>query len=127
MEVNVGGAFLYTREVLPVMLARGRAAVVNVASISGLVGFRNQSRCGMSKGATVQLTRQVAIEYASRGIRCNTRLHSNRRDAALGEGPRAAHSEAASVGSLPVTRLVALLGRTRSGPFGFCSRTRRAS
>lgn len=71
MEVNAGGAFLWTKAVVPSMLQRKRGSIVNVASISALVGLPHQSAYCMSKGAVVQLTRQVAVEYAARGIRCN--------------------------------------------------------
>jgi NAD(P)-dependent dehydrogenase (short-subunit alcohol dehydrogenase family) len=70
MHVNAGGAFLCTRTVLPSMLARGGGVIVNVASISGLVGIRGQSAYCMSKGAIIQLTRQVTAEFARQGIRC---------------------------------------------------------
>lgn len=71
MDVNAGGAFLWTKAVVPGMLDRGAGSIVNVASISALVGLPRQSAYCMSKGAVLQLTRQVAVEYASRGIRCN--------------------------------------------------------
>ena len=71
MEVNAGGPFIWTRAVLPKMLDRGGGVIVNVASVSGLVGLPEQAAYCMSKGALVQLTRQVAVEYADQGIRCN--------------------------------------------------------
>jgi NAD(P)-dependent dehydrogenase (short-subunit alcohol dehydrogenase family) len=48
-----------------------RVAIVNVASISGLIGMPNQVAYAMTKGGLVQLTRQLAIEQAERGIRVN--------------------------------------------------------
>ena len=70
MHVNAGGAFLCTRAVLPGMLAAGRGVIVNLSSISGLVGLPGQSAYAMSKGAIIQLTRQVTADYAREGIRC---------------------------------------------------------
>src|SRR5690606_19408823 len=52
-------------------LARTRGSIVSVTSISGLVGMPNQSVYAITKGALVQLTRQLAIELAPRGIRVN--------------------------------------------------------
>ncbi|WP_213451880.1 SDR family NAD(P)-dependent oxidoreductase [Rhizomonospora bruguierae] len=68
--VNVRSAFRLTRAALP-RLTGTRGCVVNTASISGLVGIGNQSVYAMTKGAIVQLTRQLAIEYASAGVRVN--------------------------------------------------------
>lgn len=71
MHVNAGGSFLCARAVLPGMLKKGMGAIVNVASISGLVGIQGQSAYCMSKGAIVQLTRSLTVDYAARGVRCN--------------------------------------------------------
>jgi len=68
--VNVRPTFRFTRAALPHLTETG-GCVVNVASISGLIGVANQSVYAMTKGAIVQLTRQVAIEYAARGVRVN--------------------------------------------------------
>src|SRR5690606_22445835 len=46
-------------------------AIVNVASVAGLVGFPGLPAYCASKGGIVQLTRAAAVEYASRGIRVN--------------------------------------------------------
>ncbi|MFD0745587.1 SDR family NAD(P)-dependent oxidoreductase [Phytohabitans flavus] len=68
--VNVRPAFRFARAALPHLTEVG-GSIVNVASISGLVGIANQSVYAMTKGAIVQLTRQLAIEYGSRGVRVN--------------------------------------------------------
>ncbi|MGI5149737.1 SDR family NAD(P)-dependent oxidoreductase [Plantactinospora sp. CA-294935] len=68
--VNVRPAFRFTRAALP-LLTETRGCIVNTASISGLIGVANQSVYAMTKGAIVQLTRQLAIEYAARGVRVN--------------------------------------------------------
>ena len=68
--VNVRPAFRFTRAALP-HLTDTRGCVVNTASISGLVGIANQSVYAMTKGAIVQLTRQLAIECAGLGVRVN--------------------------------------------------------
>jgi NAD(P)-dependent dehydrogenase (short-subunit alcohol dehydrogenase family) len=70
LATNVRGAFVHSRAAVE-PLARTRGAIVNVTSISGLVGMPNQSVYAMTKGALVQLTRQLAVELAPRGIRVN--------------------------------------------------------
>jgi NAD(P)-dependent dehydrogenase (short-subunit alcohol dehydrogenase family) len=72
MEVNVKGAFHHCRAVLPHFLAQSEGSIVNVSSISGVVGLPQQAAYCASKGALVQMTRQMAIEYAASGIRVNT-------------------------------------------------------
>jgi NAD(P)-dependent dehydrogenase (short-subunit alcohol dehydrogenase family) len=67
---NVRGAFVHCREALPALLDGG-GAIVNVASISGLVGLPDQTAYCVTKGAIVQLTRQLAIQYARAGVRVN--------------------------------------------------------
>jgi NAD(P)-dependent dehydrogenase (short-subunit alcohol dehydrogenase family) len=69
--VNVRGVFLCTRVVLPGMLARGGGCIVNTASVAGLIGLRDRAAYCASKGAVVAFTKQVAVQYASNGIRCN--------------------------------------------------------
>jgi len=71
MAVNVRGMFLHCREALPHMLERGSGAIVNMASISGLVGLPDQLAYCATKGAIVQLTRALAVECAPRGVRVN--------------------------------------------------------
>jgi len=69
-RINVRGAYLHTRAVLPHLIA-SRGAIANVTSISGLTGFPNQFAYGATKGALVQMTRMAAIELAPHGIRVN--------------------------------------------------------
>jgi len=71
IDVNLGGTFLACRRVLPLMLERGRGSIVNVASVEGLEGFEGGSAYNASKGAVLLLTRNMAIDYARRGIRVN--------------------------------------------------------
>jgi NAD(P)-dependent dehydrogenase (short-subunit alcohol dehydrogenase family) len=71
LGVNARGTFLHCREALKVMSERGSGAIVNVASISGVIGLPAQAAYSASKGAIVQLTRVLAVEFAARGIRIN--------------------------------------------------------
>jgi NAD(P)-dependent dehydrogenase (short-subunit alcohol dehydrogenase family) len=70
MRTNVRGVFVHCREALP-QLAVGGGAIVNVASISGTVGLTDQIAYSASKGAIVQMTRQLAVEWSPRGVRVN--------------------------------------------------------
>ena len=54
------------------MMKQGAGVILNIGSISGVAGIPGQGAYGPSKGAIHQLTRQMAIEYASCGIRINT-------------------------------------------------------
>jgi NAD(P)-dependent dehydrogenase (short-subunit alcohol dehydrogenase family) len=70
LRVNVRGVFLHCREALPALSEHGDGRIVNVASISGTVGLPGQAAYCSTKGAVVQLTRQLAIEHAPR-VRVN--------------------------------------------------------
>jgi meso-butanediol dehydrogenase / (S,S)-butanediol dehydrogenase / diacetyl reductase len=69
--VNVRGMLLMSRAFIPVMQSQGSGVIVNTASISGMVGEPNLAAYDSSKGAVINLTRQLAVEYARDGIRVN--------------------------------------------------------
>lgn len=69
--VNVRAVFVATRAALPSMLQRGSGAIVNTASIAGMVGLRDRAAYCASKGAVIAFTRQVAVQYAGTGVRCS--------------------------------------------------------
>ena len=71
MGVNVKGVFLGLRAVLPVMLAQKSGAVVNTASVAGLVGTPGMSAYVASKHAVIGLTKSAAGEVARGGVRVN--------------------------------------------------------
>ncbi len=71
MAVNVRGVFLGCHAVLPHMLERRTGVIVNVASVAGFVAFPKRAAYTTSKGAVMQLTRSIAVDYAHAGIRCN--------------------------------------------------------
>ena len=66
--VNVKGVFLGLRHVLPEMIRQGSGAVVNTASVAGLVGSPGMPAYVASKHAVIGLTKASARELASRGI-----------------------------------------------------------
>ncbi|MGH3962742.1 MAG: SDR family NAD(P)-dependent oxidoreductase [Pseudonocardiaceae bacterium] len=69
--VNVRGAFLCTRAVLPVMVGQGGGHVITVASVAGMVAFPGRCAYTASKGAALQFAKSVAVDYAAAGIRSN--------------------------------------------------------
>ncbi len=71
IDTNVLSAFEMCRLAHPHLAEHGNAAIVNIASVSGLVHVRSGSPYGMSKAAIVQLTRNLACEWAEDGIRVN--------------------------------------------------------
>lgn len=71
LDVNLKGAFLCSKAVLPGMLERGSGKIIHVASIAGLTGFSGIGPYAASKGGMVALTRQMALDYAPRGINVN--------------------------------------------------------
>lgn len=70
-NVNVVTMINSIRAVLPIMVSLGGGAIVNMASISSLTASPLESAYCTTKGACVQLTRAIAVEYRDRGIRCN--------------------------------------------------------
>jgi NAD(P)-dependent dehydrogenase (short-subunit alcohol dehydrogenase family) len=73
LEVNLTGAFLCAQRCARPMLAAGRGAIVNIASVLGLVGTGQipQASYAASKGGLVNLTRELAAQWARRGVRVN--------------------------------------------------------
>lgn len=67
-DVNVSAAMRGIRRALPEMLARGSGHIVNIASVAGQHGLRNRVAYSASKGALIALSRQVALDYGSRGV-----------------------------------------------------------
>jgi NAD(P)-dependent dehydrogenase (short-subunit alcohol dehydrogenase family) len=72
MATNLRGAFFLTQQVGRHLIASGRpGAIVNIASTHGLLGAAERSVYGISKGALIQMTRMLAIEWAQHAIRVN--------------------------------------------------------
>jgi len=71
VAVNLKGQFMGCKHAIPHMLARGGGSIVNTASIDGVMGRGVRAAYGASKAGVVLLTKSVASQYGSRGIRCN--------------------------------------------------------
>lgn len=73
MSVNVDGVFHVCKHAIRHFLAQGEGGrIVNIGSISGIVGLSQQSAYCASKGAVLMMSKQIAADYGARGIRCNT-------------------------------------------------------
>ncbi len=71
MTVNVRSVFLGCKYAVPHMVRQGRGAIVNTASVAGMVGVPKRASYCASKGAVIALTRQVAMDFVKQGVRVN--------------------------------------------------------
>ena len=73
MEINAKGVFLGTKAAIPEMRKAGGGSIVNISSISGIIGQANiHAAYNASKGAVRLLTKSTALQYAKEGIRVNS-------------------------------------------------------
>jgi 3-oxoacyl-[acyl-carrier protein] reductase len=71
LGVNLNAQFFTARALVPQMLERGDGAIINVASTAGLNGGNGGVAYTASKHGVIGFTRQLAFDYARKGIRCN--------------------------------------------------------
>jgi NAD(P)-dependent dehydrogenase (short-subunit alcohol dehydrogenase family) len=71
IDVNLKGIFLGMKYEIPAMVGAGGGAIVNTASVAGLVGERGIGAYSASKHGVVGLTRTAALDYIGQGVRIN--------------------------------------------------------
>lgn len=71
LRVNLKGTFLFSRAVAKPMMKQRGGAIVNIASISGIIGTPGQANYAASKAGVIALTKSTANELAARGVRAN--------------------------------------------------------
>ncbi len=72
IDTNVGGAFRWGKAVCRPMMNAHSGVIINIASVSGLLGIAGQTNYSASKGAIIAFSRALAAELGPRGIRVNT-------------------------------------------------------
>jgi 2-keto-3-deoxy-L-fuconate dehydrogenase len=71
-NLNVRSMYMTIKSALPRMLANGGGSIINMASVAGSIkGIPNRFAYGASKAAVIGLTKSVAADFVTRGIRCN--------------------------------------------------------
>ncbi len=71
LNVNLKGTFLCTKAVMRGMMKKRSGAIVNIASVIGLMGNAGQANYAASKGGVISFSKTVAKELSSRNVRCN--------------------------------------------------------
>ena len=103
LDVNLKGTFHGTKAVLPVLMKQRGGAIVNIASVVGVMGNAGQANYAASKAAVIGLTKAVAREYASRGVTVNA-VAPGFIDTAMTHG-LAGEARAALIKQIPLGRL----------------------
>lgn len=71
IDTNLKGVFYMIKAVYPLFLKQKSGKIINISSVSGLMGNPGQANYAASKAGVIGLTKSVAKELASRGISCN--------------------------------------------------------
>lgn len=71
VNTNLGGAFNTIRQVYTIMARKRSGRIINISSVSGLMGNAGQANYSSAKAGMIGLTKTVAKELAARGITCN--------------------------------------------------------
>lgn len=72
LDINLNGTIYWSKSVCKPMIQSGGGTIINMASVSGLVGIPGQTNYSTSKGAILAFTRSLAAELASKKIRVNS-------------------------------------------------------
>jgi 2-keto-3-deoxy-L-fuconate dehydrogenase len=115
-QLNVSSMYWLCQALLPAMLAQGRGAIINMSSIASSVkGIPNRFAYTATKAAVIGLTKSIAADFVTRGIRCNAICPGTVSSPSLGQRVQA---QAAAQG-LPYEQvLAAFVGRQPMGRLG---------
>ncbi len=109
MDINVYGIIRVTRAALPALRQSDNAAIVNVASLAAIRGYRNRVAYGATKGAVVAMTKMMAADHLGDGIRINAVCPGSTEtpwvEEVLGSAPNPAEVKRAMEGMIPLGRL----------------------
>lgn len=115
LDLNVTAMFRMIRALLPAMLERQQGSIINMSSVASSVkGVPNRFAYCASKAAVIGLTRSVAVDYVSQGIRCNAicpgtvespSLHQRIAEQAREQGRSVAEVYQAFVARQPIGRI----------------------
>ncbi len=72
MNINLKGAWLLSKYVIPYMIKQKSGSIINIASVAGILPLANAMPYSVSKAGLIMLTKSTALEYGKFGIRCNS-------------------------------------------------------
>lgn len=105
MRINITGAFLGIKHVIPAMRRAKGGAIVNVSSTTALVASGRGSAYGASKAALLSLTRHAAVQHAVDGIRVNALVPGPVDTEMIAANIRTPEGRAASIARIPLGRI----------------------
>ncbi|MBM3948052.1 MAG: glucose 1-dehydrogenase [SAR202 cluster bacterium] len=105
MRINITGAFLGIKHVIPAMRRAKGGAIVNVSSTTALVASGRGSAYGASKAALLSLTRHAAVQHAADGIRVNALVPGPVDTEMIAANIRTPEGRAASIARIPMGRI----------------------
>lgn len=71
VDTNLKGAFNFIRHCCPLMMKKRSGKIINITSVSGIIGNAGQANYAASKAGLIGLTKSTARELAVRGVCCN--------------------------------------------------------
>lgn len=108
-NTNVKSIFLLSRSFAPAMIARKSGTIANVASVAGMVGAADAAAYAASKGAVINLTRSMALDFAPHNVRvncvCPGMMDTEMGDTVVGHYRPAADAKASKAAWQPLERV----------------------
>lgn len=111
MNINVRGMWYLCKLVVPLMLTAGGGSVVNMCSVAGLTGVKERGVYSISKAAVAGLTKSLAMDFITQGIRCNAVCPGTVDTPSLHDRMRATGDEAAAHKMFVARQPMGRLGR----------------